>query len=432
MAKFPFVSIVAVNHNGKKFLKDFLNSALSLNYPKDKYEIIVVDNDSNDGSSEFIKRNFSKVRVLKVDKNLGFGKGNNYGIKRAKGKLFFLVNNDTALTRNALKNIVSCFLRWTKKKKIGAVNSKLVLFDSYLPVKLKDAFFDSYKIPAPWMPVNKENFVISHETSKYYTERVYLPISHLFDQDVKVILALKRARRKSFAVYFGKKLFIKGKFGSKEKIKKLIFYLTKDQLKQNKVDLIQNAGSFLFRDGFGRDRGACVIRRKQFYEPDEGQYDKEEFIPAFCGSGVLLNKKALEEIGLFDNDFFMYYEDSEMSLRMKEAGWQILFCPSSVIRHIHAATSKEWSAFFIFHVEKNRLLLLAKHWPRLFAIKEWLKYLLKDTLAIFIYHLINQKTQEGLKKFKVRLRVNLSLIEPFFVSLFMTRRMSYGQIKKFL
>ena len=86
-----FVSIITLNYNGKGYLKSFLESALDLHYPKNAYEIIVVDNASTDGSVDYIKKNFSKVRIIKSKKNLGFGRGNNLGMKDAKGDLFFLV-----------------------------------------------------------------------------------------------------------------------------------------------------------------------------------------------------------------------------------------------------------------------------------------------------------------------------------------------------
>src|SRR3990167_3588718 len=154
----PFVSIITVNYNGKKYLDVFLQSAMVLNYAKDRYEIIVVDNASRDGSKSFVKKHFPSVKIVESTKNLGFGMGNNLGITKARGDLFFLVNNDTAMDKNSLKEIVDCYRRWSYKHKIGAVNAKLLLFDKYLEMVLKGAHFDSYVLGGKCTPINAEIF----------------------------------------------------------------------------------------------------------------------------------------------------------------------------------------------------------------------------------------------------------------------------------
>jgi GT2 family glycosyltransferase len=67
------------------------------------------------------------------------------------------------------------------------------------------------------------------------------------------------------------------------------------------------------------------------------------------------------EVGWFDDAFFMYYEDTDLSWRWRSRGWSIRYVPSAVLRHIHAASSKEWSPRWIFHVDRNRLLMLTKN-----------------------------------------------------------------------
>ena len=128
----------------------------------------------------------------------------------------------------------------------------------------------------------------------------------------------------------------------------------------------------------------------------------------------------------------MYYEDGDLSLRLKKAGWEIVYCPKAVIRHIHAGSSKEWSPFFIFQVEKNRLLFISKHWPRLFVLKEWLKYFLRYVLGGFFYYLLKGREKDDFEKLKIRLKVNLSLALPFLIGLLQRRRLSYSQIRQFL
>jgi GT2 family glycosyltransferase len=94
------VCIIILNWNGKELLKDCLSSLFKLTgYPN--YKVIVVDNGSTDGSFECVKKNFTQVDVLPLDKNYGFAKGNNKGIKYAlkkyKPRYILLLNNDTKI-----------------------------------------------------------------------------------------------------------------------------------------------------------------------------------------------------------------------------------------------------------------------------------------------------------------------------------------------
>src|SRR2546429_2885123 len=103
------VSIVIVNWNGKKWLKKCLDSLLEQTYKN--IEIIVVDNDSNDDSVEYLKRNYPQVKVIESKENLGFAGGNNLGIKNAKGNLVLLINNDTWVEKDFLTELVDFYNR---------------------------------------------------------------------------------------------------------------------------------------------------------------------------------------------------------------------------------------------------------------------------------------------------------------------------------
>jgi hypothetical protein len=131
-------------------------------------------------------------------------------------------------------------------------------------------------------------------------------------------------------------------------------------------DVLNNAGSKVFVDGYGADRA--------YQELDRGQYDTPEDVFAFCGGAVCLRTDALREVGYFDDDFFLYYEDTDLSWRLRSAGWSIRYEPGAVTRHIHAASSVEWSPFFSFHVDRNRLLMLTKNATADLAAREVLRY----------------------------------------------------------
>lgn len=96
------VSVIIVNYNTRILLADCLDSIQQQTFGLD-YEVIVVDNNSKDGSQDFIKNKYSWVRLIESSENLGFGKANNLGMELASGKYFFLLNSDTILKNNALK-----------------------------------------------------------------------------------------------------------------------------------------------------------------------------------------------------------------------------------------------------------------------------------------------------------------------------------------
>lgn len=421
----PFVSLITVNFNGKKYLEPFLTSAFKQNYPSHRFEIIVVDNGSSDGSPELVKTKFPTVRLVTSDKNLGFGAANNLGMHAAKGDLFFLVNNDTLVDKKALSQLVKSFEYWNKKTKVGAVNTKLLLIDKYVPLNLRAANFVSFHVPKKYQPTNPHPYIINHGQDTL-TEKMFLPFNHEITVGFKLRLKVKTPAENSYSV------FLKDKLLRKSKLSTTSINISAKNIKFNCVDLVQNVGSFYFRDGYGRDRGAFVSKQRQYYEPDAGQYDTEEVLEGFCGGGVLLNKKTLKDVGFFDPDFYFYYEDADLSFRMRQHGWKIILSPKAVVRHVHAGSSKEWSDFFIFNAERGRLLLLAKHWPKLIAVRLWISYLINDTLGKPAYYLLKGHKTVALSRLRTRLRVNASIALLFPRELMRNSRLSEKDLKNFL
>jgi GT2 family glycosyltransferase len=115
---------------------------------------------------------------------------------------------------------------------------------------------------------------------------------------------------------------------------------------------VNNAGTELRADGFAADRG--------FLEPDDGRFDAAVDVFAWCGGGVLLRAAYLDDVGLFDERLFMYYEDLELAWRGAARGWRYRYVPASVVHHVHAASSGRGSPLKQFYDERNRLLVLAR------------------------------------------------------------------------
>jgi hypothetical protein len=154
--------------------------------------------------------------------------------------------------------------------------------------------------------------------------------------------------------------------------------------------------------GYAADRG--------YQEPDEGQFDTPEDVFLLCGAAVCLRREALDQVGVFDDDFFMYYEDTDLSWRLQAAGWSIRYAPDAVVRHLHSASSGEWSPFFTFHVERNRLLVFTKNAPARFAA--WLAFRFQLTTASMarrtLFQAVRERRRPQLGTLRLRTRVLLS------------------------
>jgi len=100
----PLVSVIIVNYNGKHHLEKCLESLMKVDY--EKYEVILVDNNSTDNSVEFVKNVYPSVIIIKLDKNYGFAEPNNIGAKIAKGDFLLFLNNDTKVNPNFIQEMV--------------------------------------------------------------------------------------------------------------------------------------------------------------------------------------------------------------------------------------------------------------------------------------------------------------------------------------
>lgn len=107
ISKAPLVSIVTVNFNNMAVTADLLISLKKNSYKN--IEVIVVDNASAESPREAIVALYPEVVFIQSEQNLGFAGGNNIGIKRAKGELIFLVNNDTELPDGCIEGLIDVF-----------------------------------------------------------------------------------------------------------------------------------------------------------------------------------------------------------------------------------------------------------------------------------------------------------------------------------
>ena len=95
------VSVIIVNYNTLGLTSDCIESIIAQTSTVE-YEIILVDNASTDGSKEVFAQD-KRIKYIYSDRNLGFGRANNLGIREAKGRYLFFLNSDTILLNNAVK-----------------------------------------------------------------------------------------------------------------------------------------------------------------------------------------------------------------------------------------------------------------------------------------------------------------------------------------
>ncbi|MFZ2188479.1 MAG: glycosyltransferase family 2 protein [Candidatus Moraniibacteriota bacterium] len=106
-SQYPKINIVVLNYNGKSCLKGCLASLFCVDYPS--FEVVVVDNNSEDGSVELARLDFPKATFIKNEQNLGFSAGNNVGIRYSlerKADFVLLLNNDTEVKKDFLKQLI--------------------------------------------------------------------------------------------------------------------------------------------------------------------------------------------------------------------------------------------------------------------------------------------------------------------------------------
>lgn len=123
------LSIVIVSYNTKKITEECVESInRSLTNTKIKYEIIVVDNNSLDGSAQTLEKiatdKTNRLTYFQTHTNLGFGRGNNFGVKKANGKYILLLNTDTIMLNRAIEKLYNFYVK--NEKEVHFLGAKLL------------------------------------------------------------------------------------------------------------------------------------------------------------------------------------------------------------------------------------------------------------------------------------------------------------------
>jgi GT2 family glycosyltransferase len=156
----------------------------------------------------------------------------------------------------------------------------------------------------------------------------------------------------------------------------------------HRPEMINSAGIAVDRTGIAWDRlGGTPVAML-------GDEPLEVFGP--CAGAALYRRAMLEEIGLFDEDFFAYMEDVDLAWRARAAGWRCLFVPQARVLHHHSATGGEGSPFKSFHLGRNKVWLLLKNYPARELWHHVPLVLLYDAAAV-LYALIARRDFHALR-----------------------------------
>lgn len=98
-------------------------------------------------------------------------------------------------------------------------------------------------------------------------------------------------------------------------------------------------------------------------QEDRGQFDKVKEMDSLTGAAVLIKKQVFEKIGLFDEKFFLYYEDADFAFRAKKAGFKIMYIPQAKVFHANAKTTGLGSSLQDYFITRNRMLFASKFLP---------------------------------------------------------------------
>ena len=379
MSQPPRVRLVVLNYNGGDLTARCVRHLERLDWPADRLEIVVVDNASADGSDQLLEQR-PRVKLIRSPRNTGFP-ANNLALRDLDDVDFVgLVNNDAFAEPDFLQPLVEAL---DSDERIGAACPRIVLAPRFVDLRIsspaerppgdgrqlgvrisgvevddKDCWRTAVFAEGCFHP---EKGTVDEPEFRWCGGRALVRVPVAVDTPPTTVRVRVASIRTLKATFDGGAGPVEAAVGPEP-------VWVDVPLGGEPYDVVNNVGSVLVEGGYGADRG--------FLEPDEGQYDEPSDVFAWCGAGVLFNVAYLREVGLFDERFFMYYEDTDMAWRGRARGWRYRYVPGSKLRHVHSATAVEGSPLFQHYVERNRLVMLTKNAGRGLALAAVGRFLL--------------------------------------------------------
>jgi len=231
------VSISIVTYNNDKVIKKCLQNIFK-NTNKTDFELIIVDNKSSDNTVSIIEKDFKNIRLIKNNRNIGFGAAHNKAIKLGRGEYHLVINPDIIFTEDSIEKLLN-FME--KNPDVGLISPKIIL---------------------------------SNGSIQYLCRR----LPSLFD----------------FIIIRFMPKFIRNFF-------------------QARID---------------------------YYEMRETGYNKITDVLFLTGAFMLIRSSVFDKIGVFDENFFMYFEDVDLCRRIKKTSRTVFYPHTSVIHLWEGGTRK--------------------------------------------------------------------------------------------
>jgi GT2 family glycosyltransferase len=137
---------------------------------------------------------------------------------------------------------------------------------------------------------------------------------------------------------------------------------------------LDSAGMLIGADGSSKQRGHCSPCHL---------FGRREEVLFPSASAALYRRAMLDQVGPFDDDFFLYCEDTDLGLRARWGGWKCLYVPEAVAEHHYSHSAGRASALKAYYVERNRLFVLVKNFPTAMLLRAPFV-----TLARYWWHLV--------------------------------------------
>jgi hypothetical protein len=283
------LSIIVLAFRGYEKLAETVNAVFA-SRTSYRYEVIVVDNGSADGTAERFEKELvgSQQPNLKLIRNIneGFAKGSNLGIKNSSGKYILLLNPDTAVQTDTIQTCMDYIITHPI---IGALGCKLIKADGKLDLASRRSF------PNP--------------TNALFR---FLQLPKLFPKN------------KHFSSYN-------------------LMYTSEDETTE---------------------------------------------VDSLSGAFMLVPRTLLQQVGLLDEDYFMYGEDIDLCYKIKEAGYKVVYFPKTFTYHYKGQSSKKTPDLMLYQFHKSMWIFYKKHYIKKYpAVLGWLVYLgiwLRFSVLIFL------------------------------------------------
>jgi hypothetical protein len=161
------------------------------------------------------------------------------------------------------------------------------------------------------------------------------------------------------------------------------------------------ASKMIFPDGRINSTAICISRSGAAWdrgmgEPDYGQFDVAEEVFGPCAGAALYRRTMLDEIDLFDEDFFLYMEDVDLAFRARLSGWKCMYVPTARVYHVHGGSTEPGSDTSVYYGNRNLLWYVVKNFPKR-TLLIFCPWIIGRNIAIIPYYFLKSKGRTIIK-----------------------------------